>query len=76
MMHPTVVAALATERHADLLRAAEAYRRTARPVGSAPLPGLQIGLRTRSGSRVTGLARAVRGLADRRPSSATAPCCA
>jgi hypothetical protein len=29
MMHPTVVAALSAERHADLLRAAEAHRRVA-----------------------------------------------
>ena len=28
-MHPTLAAALATERHADLLRTAEAYREAA-----------------------------------------------
>ncbi len=40
-MHPTVMAALATERHAELLRTAEGLRRFAVPTqrSSRPFPG-------------------------------------
>ena len=36
MTHPTTIAMLVTDRHAELLREAEAYRRAARASAGAP----------------------------------------
>lgn len=70
-MHPTLVATLAAERHADLLRTAENRRRTAAMVGREHRP-----LMTRAADR---LSRSVSGLRARLAASTqptTEVCCA
>jgi len=71
MTHPTVVAALAAERHADLLRAAETRRRTADLTRGHRRPS-----RTRPAEVLNLLAAAFRArvAASTRPHAE--PCCA